>query len=109
MTDYASLLVLPALLRHLAKVAPRVELEVMPMQEWTGLADRLVAGELDGAVGFGHDVPEALAHDVLFEDSFVCVVRSGHPRIRKRLTLQQYTSTPHLLVSSRGRVTGQPT
>ena len=106
MTDYAALLVLPGLQRRLARTAPRVELEVVPMQQWDGPASELASGELDGAVGFGHDVPDALDHDVLLEDTFVCAVRRGHPRVRKRLTVRQYTETPHVLVSSRGRVTG---
>jgi DNA-binding transcriptional LysR family regulator len=36
----------------------------------------------------------------LFRDQFVCIVRKGHPRVGKRLTLAAYAALSHVLVTS---------
>jgi hypothetical protein len=41
---------------------------------------------------------EGLRREDLFQEDFVCIVRPGHPRIGRRLTLSQYTSEWHLVV-----------
>ncbi len=106
MTDYASVVLLPPLQRMLAQAAPHAALHVLPMVGWADVEPRLAQGQLDAAIGFGHNLPPRLSSAVLFQDRFVCVTRRRHPRIRKRLTLRQYTTIAHLLVSQRGRVTG---
>jgi len=106
MVDYAGAVLLPRLLAGLADEAPRLRLEVLPLTAWAPIPAELAAGRLDAALGFAHDLPEALEREVLLDDRFVCIARRGHPRIKKRLTLGQFVDLPHVLVSTRGRVTG---
>lgn len=106
MVDYAGAVVLPNLARSLAADAPGVALDVRPLAEWDAVASALARGTLDAAIGFEHDVPASLERRELLRDRFVCVVRRGHPRVGKRLTLRRYVELPHVLVSSRGPVTG---
>ena len=106
MVDYAGAVLLPSLVEHLAEVAPRLILEVLPLTDWRTSAADLATGRLDAAVGFGHDVADLLECETLVEDRFVCIVRRGHPRVRKRLSLRAFVDLPHVLVSTRGRVRG---
>ncbi len=102
--DYAEALVLPALSRELARVAPKVDVHVLP--EGSSGRDRLRDGQADIGLGvFDQDVP-GYHHQVLFEERFVCLVAQGHPCAARRWTLKDYVSYPHLLVAPRGKPGG---
>lgn len=106
-TDYVGLLLLPALYAKLAAQAPGITLEVLPRPIDDSLA-RLVAGEIDVAPAV--DPPEGrdLFNEPLLEESFVCVMRRGHPLARGRLTPERLVAYPHVAVTahvgSAGRV-----
>ena len=103
--DYAEFVLLPALLRELTKTAPLVDIEIWPLSD-NYPEEALRSGQLDLAIGFSHRIPQRLRKQMLFEDRFVCAVRSGHPSVRQRLTLSQYIALPHVLISQRGSVIG---
>jgi len=44
--------------------------------------------------------------EILFSETFTCLARQDHPRIQGKLTLDHYLAEEHILVSPRGRVTG---
>jgi DNA-binding transcriptional LysR family regulator len=99
-SDYVELVLLPRLLRELARSAPGVELEVRP---W-GLhevPDLLAKGEADLMIGFFDELPARHREELLFEEEYVCIVRKGHPRVKGRLTLERYLELGHVLVSQR--------
>lgn len=99
-SDYVELVLLPALLRRLAKLAPRVRLALVP---W-GLHEAppgLARGEVDLMLGFYDQLPPQHHEQLLFEDEYVCVVRRNHPSVKRRLTLTQYLKLKHVLVSAR--------
>jgi DNA-binding transcriptional LysR family regulator len=99
-SDYVELVLLPRLLRRLAKQAPHVRLQLVP---W-GLHEAppgLARGELDLMLGFYDKLPPHHHEQTLFSDEYVCVVRRGHPRVKSKLTLAQYLELSHVLVSSR--------
>lgn len=58
---------------------------------------RLETNALDLAL-WVNDAPGDLRTEVLFRDSFMCLVRDGHPVGRKALTLDRYLSYPHALI-----------
>jgi DNA-binding transcriptional LysR family regulator len=94
------LVLLPRLLRELARSAPGVELEVRP---W-GLhesPDLLAKGEADLMIGFFDELPARHREELLFEEEYVCIVRKGHPRVKGRLTLERYLELGHVMVSQR--------
>jgi DNA-binding transcriptional LysR family regulator len=103
--DYAEFVLLPALLRELTKTAPLVDIEMWPLSD-NYPEEALRSGQLDLAIGFSHRIPQRLRKQMLFEDRFVCAVRSGHPSVRQRLTLSQHIALPHVLISQRGSVIG---
>jgi DNA-binding transcriptional LysR family regulator len=101
-TDLVSIVLLPALYARLAASAPRIDLRITPIV-------RDVEGALESAavdlVITGAVAPvesPGLFRQRLFEEPHVCVVRATHPTIRDSLTLEQFCSQAHALVSPRG-------
>lgn len=101
--DYLVYSVLPRLLAH-AGSTPGIDLDVLPFGRED--LEKLATGELD--LGFAAFVPltPGLRATTLLTDDFVCLVRRGHPVVRRRLTLRQYLRLPHVLISPTGRGTG---
>jgi DNA-binding transcriptional LysR family regulator len=104
-SDYVEFVLMPPLLRALAKEAPAVRVEVRP---W-GLHEvppALARSEADLMVGFYDALPPHHQSRILFEDEYVCIVRARHPRVNKRLTLERYLELEHVLVSQRSDAPG---
>jgi DNA-binding transcriptional LysR family regulator len=69
----------------------------------------LADGELDLCVTTTPDLPSAeLPSRTLYEERYVCVVRSAHPlKARTAVTLEQFCCFPHVMVSpTEGRFVG---
>jgi DNA-binding transcriptional LysR family regulator len=60
----------------------------------------------DLSVGIYGDLPQEMRSRQLLTDRFVCVVRRGHPRAKKRFTLEQFVGIPHIQVAPRGKPGG---
>jgi DNA-binding transcriptional LysR family regulator len=85
-SDYVELVLLPALLRRLARQAPGVVLQVRP---WSlhEAPPELARGEADLMLGFYGKLPPHHHEQRLFDDEYVCVVRRRHPLVKTKLTL----------------------
>ena len=104
-SDYVELVLLPALLRRLARDAPQVRLALRP---W-GLHEappELARGETDLMLGFYGQLPPHHHEQPLFDDEYVCVVRRRHPTVKSKLTLAKYLQLSHVLVSANTDGTG---
>jgi DNA-binding transcriptional LysR family regulator len=74
----------------------------------------LLRGDIDLAVGFFPGVAAQLSsetgspirHERLYSGKYVCVMRRGHPLAKQDLSLDNYCSANHLLVSFSGRAHG---
>ncbi|MCB9591999.1 MAG: LysR family transcriptional regulator [Sandaracinaceae bacterium] len=95
--DFVSALLVPDLLGRLRAEAPRCDLDVAPYAKAVML-DRLERSELDLAVGVYRELPASIRVQTLFEEDYACVVREGHPRVKRRLTFRQYVDLPHALI-----------
>ncbi|NEP19687.1 MAG: LysR family transcriptional regulator [Leptolyngbya sp. SIO4C1] len=105
MTDYVEFALLPKLLERLQQVASEVKLQIRA-GERSQLLALLDSGEADLICGL---FPEQIAwHEGqrLFREEFVCVCRQDHPSIGDTLSLEDYLSVSHLLVSIKGDRTG---
>ena len=100
-SDYVELVLLPALLERLGRLAPGIDLWV---HTYEGHGDEaLVTGAVDMVIGPVRGTRLAGAYEkVLFDDGFTCVMRPGHPLADQRLTLTRYCSAAHVLVAPRG-------
>jgi DNA-binding transcriptional LysR family regulator len=95
----------PGLINRVRSMAPGVQLRFVHKlsQDSTGLRD----GSADLETGVvGRSTDPYLRSRILFRDSFVGVVRSGHPLTRYEVTPQRYVAESHVAVSHRGRVRG---
>jgi DNA-binding transcriptional LysR family regulator len=104
-SDYVEFVLMPPLMRRLAKEAPGVRIEVRP---W-GLHEvptSLARAEVDLMIGFYDQVPRGYRDAILFEEEYVCIVRKGHPGVRSKLTLARYLELEHVLVSQRAGSAG---
>jgi DNA-binding transcriptional LysR family regulator len=100
-TDHVLLVLGSTVDRILRKEAPNVSLRFLPSvtDDWIPLRD----GAADLSVCILGHFPSEFRTRQLFTDRFVCVVREDHPRVGKRLTLDEYLALDHIVVSPLGR------
>jgi DNA-binding transcriptional LysR family regulator len=116
MADATAALWLPSLVRSIESEAPGIKVRMVPL---TTREPRpmLLRGDIDLAVGFFPGVVAQLAggqgasvspirHEQLYSGRYVCVMRKNHPLAKSELTLDDYCSANHLLVSFSGRAHG---
>lgn len=65
----------------------------------------LDAADVDLVIGQSNRSLENICTEHLFDTSYVCVMRKGHHLAKKRLTVEEFSSSEHLLVSLSGDVT----
>lgn len=104
--DYFDFAILPSLLAYLRQHAPGVRLRVERAS--ATMVSQLVAGEIDVMlVGSSAKVSgPGLRRRELYRDPFKVIVRSDHPRVKRRLTLETYVDLDHVLVSVDGGAEG---
>ncbi|MDX2270836.1 MAG: LysR family transcriptional regulator [Cyanobacteriota bacterium] len=98
MSDYVEFTLLPCLMQTLQTCAPQVSVQIRSGDRQKLLA-LLDSGEIDLACGL---FPEKIAwhqEQLLFQESYVCVCRRQHPIIGTSLSLEEYLTVSHLLVS----------
>ncbi|RYZ42870.1 MAG: LysR family transcriptional regulator [Myxococcaceae bacterium] len=100
--DYFGSALLPSAMELLGREAPGVDLSVLHVENATYPA-LLESGEVDLVVVTPpvESVP-GLRQQKLFTEDFVCVVRKGHPLVRRTLDLDTYRELSHILISPRG-------
>lgn len=97
--DFAELVMLPPLMRRIAATAPKVNLFFRAMTE--GAAE-LAVGKLDAYLAPAREPSAGLYQRHLFDESFVVMMREGHPAASSKLTLEKFCALDHLLVAPRG-------
>jgi DNA-binding transcriptional LysR family regulator len=103
--DYMELVLFPRMLARLWTEAPGIDVRVRNIG--ARATEDLAASKLDLAMGvvgqFGNpDPPTGIRTQRLISDRFVCVVRDGHPLVKRRLSLDEFIALPHALVAPRG-------
>jgi DNA-binding transcriptional LysR family regulator len=95
--DAAQNTLLPAMLRHIRRGAPHVQIEGLPVDKQT--AHLLESGEADLAFGgFVPGMEAGIYQQTLFDQDFVCLVSRDHPRIAGELTLADFEREAHVAV-----------
>jgi DNA-binding transcriptional LysR family regulator len=105
MADYTAALLLPKLLPILEKTAPNINLRTVPNTNINAI-NLLEQAEIDIALGRFFRPSARLRIQDLTSDTYICIMRQGHPLACKKLTLKQYVNANHLLVSLTGEATG---
>lgn len=100
MTDISHLEFLPSLINKVSKLAPDVRVDVLRI---TSDTPRLLeSGEADLAIGFMPELEAGFYQQKLFDQTFACVVRRDHPRIKQRLTESLFRSEKHVVITAPG-------
>ena len=97
--NYAAVVAAAPILAAVRAQAPNVRLSLVPSGT-LNLGDRLDRGELDLTISAREIDGERFASQLLIEDRFVAVLRSGHPALRKKLTAASLAELQHLGISS---------
>ncbi len=107
--DYPLVTGIAPLMKRLASEAPNVDVRILPVA--ADLHARLVSGNLDTVLA-GGEVEQQMALDKtlmktrFISEDFVCILRQGHPALRRKFDLDAYCGLGHVLVSTGGADTG---
>jgi len=100
MTDISEIVLLPRLLNHLREIGPGIRLEISKISQDSPA--ELADGSVDLAVGFMPHLEAGFYQQVLFDQSFVCLVAASHPRVRDSLSRDMLRQESHIRVLSSG-------
>ncbi len=95
-SDYGAGIILPRLLERMSVAAPRCAIECRLVSDH--LAHDLRLGLIDLALG-GYRPFDHFSHEVLFDDRYVGVVRSGHPILDKEIEKSAIAGFPHAYIA----------
>lgn len=110
--DLAEVSILPRLLGHLGKIAPRVGVRMLGRGFVHG--ETLAEGKADFAIapaegsvpGVSLQQTRGIRQRLLVTDGFSVLARKDHPRIKGRLTMKRYLAESHVLVAPQGNPRG---
>ena len=94
-----------------ARLVERVHADAPGIRiRFSGRSEEGIAPLRDGSVDLDIGALASMGPEIcterLMEDAFVCAVRSGHPMLMEKVTLQAYADRDHVVASRRGRVHG---
>ncbi len=101
MSDIGELVYLPRLMRRLEEVAPRTNVRALQLPR-EAYHEAFMSGEADLAIGFLPGLRAGFYQQRLFSDTYVCVVRKDHPRLKNRISLAQFVAESHILIEPGG-------
>jgi DNA-binding transcriptional LysR family regulator len=104
-TDYAEVVVLPAVFATLLSLAPHARMAISLIDR-ERVAAKLESGALDLAIAYFPDPNGAQKKELLFKEEFVCVFDARPCGIIAPIKLKAYLELPHLLMSLRGDMSG---
>ena len=100
-TDYGVGTVLLDICDAFSKQAPKANLEVVPFSQ--DVFRDLAEGGIDLVLYVNAPIPDSLFSEFLFEESYSCLCRSGHPVTQRlddgRIGLSDFLDWPHALVT----------
>ncbi|APR86215.1 Transcriptional regulator [Minicystis rosea] len=99
--DYGASAALTPMLRHLRARAPSTRLAVLQLQP-SQLSRQAESGDIDLGLHTLDDVPPGLRSRLLLRERYVLVGRAGHPKLKRRPSLQQLQALEHVVVSPDG-------
>ncbi|TCA52477.1 LysR family transcriptional regulator [Rhizobium leguminosarum bv. viciae] len=102
LSEHPAFVLLPKLLAAIRQAAPNISIDVKGFIAREKAVEMLDAGEVDAAVGVPVSTSPRILSRLLFEESFVSIVRADHPAAASGLDLDTFVALDHLLVSPEG-------
>ena len=106
MSDYGAAIVLPKLLRQLRAQAPNTTL-VVTQDSRHGMFEQIAQGKIDLALGVFPHLTADISSEVLFEETFSCLLDRSTLPASGQLDLDNYLLRPHISVSVDGCTHGE--
>jgi DNA-binding transcriptional LysR family regulator len=100
-TDYACIVILPSLVKRLAKSAPNVDLRVFASNR-IDVVRQLAKGGADLVIGSFNKLPTGIRRSRLLREDEVIAVRTGHPLTRGKVSKERLVEFPHVVVEVSG-------
>jgi len=100
-TDYACMVIVPRLVKRLAKSAPNIDLRVLS-SNCVDVVRRLERGQADLVIGSFTELPAGIRRSTLLREDEVIAVRTGHPLTRGKVTKERLGEFPHVVVELSG-------
>jgi DNA-binding transcriptional LysR family regulator len=98
--EYVGTVLVPALAARLRAEAPRAEFRIRPSN--TGVAEPLLAGRADLAIGSFRRIPEYFAYESLFQETRVWVLNADRLAAWQELTLERLAGLSHVMIAATG-------
>jgi DNA-binding transcriptional LysR family regulator len=96
-SDFGAAVVLAPLSTELERLAPRIRLRILNVDEQSNA--RLERGDADLLIGVVQRLSEAVSTRVLYEDGFTCLIRKDHRLTQRPWTLDAFRDARHVVVS----------
>jgi DNA-binding transcriptional LysR family regulator len=100
-TDYLQSALVKPLVVQLRKEAPGVRIAMRNL-DLSQLQMQMERGDVDLALMTPQSAPSSLRARHLFNERYVLIGRRNHPRLRARITLEEFARLEHVIVSVRG-------
>lgn len=108
-SDYFSVMLLPALMQRMGKLAPAMRLSfVDPIQP--GNLEEMARMDIDIALPCTYNIPSKIAAEPMFWSAWQVIVRSDHPRLNRMriddggdIPIDLYCDMDHVVFSSDGQ------
>jgi DNA-binding transcriptional LysR family regulator len=100
-SDYSCSLIVPRLVERMAKIAPDIDLYILPANR-LDVIRQLDDGRIDLAIAWFAAVPERFGRAKLVDENDVFLVRKGHPLASGELTVAGVLGYPHVVVDYLG-------
>lgn len=100
-TDYTAFTVFPRFVAYMQKMAPGLRFKVSYSSGRESTED-LIAGRIDFSLGYVEELvepPSGIEGFELLRDDYVVITNSNHPTISRSLSLEQYLSAKHAVVT----------
>lgn len=96
-TDYIDFVVVPTLVKEMARLAPNVILRIVGPNP-KRLGEVFSSGEVDVSVSYFPNPPASLRVRPLFQDRLVGIARRGHPFLQGPRDLDSFCSAGHVII-----------
>lgn len=95
--EFVEYLLAPPLIAHVETHSPGIDV-AFRTSDPEHAPDWFENGEIDIRLGWVTDPPPLLRVKLLFRDPLVCIARRNHPRLKNRISVEQYLETAHVRV-----------
>jgi len=91
----------PQIMAALAECAPGIRLRTV-FRSIPETVSGMAGGQIDFALGFLPSLEAGIHRRLIHTQHYVCVMRAGHPLAGKKMTLERFSESEHLLVEYSG-------